>query len=68
MPTIRERNGKFQAQVRIKRNGLIVHKDTATFDTKALAKTWGESIESSYNSGTHKLLSQRTTQRIDPCA
>lgn len=45
MPTIRSRNGRFQAQVRVKEAGAIVHQESATFDTKAQAKAWGEALE-----------------------
>jgi len=52
MPTIRERNGRFQAQVRIKRGGVIVHEESATFDKRSQAMAWGSGIEDSYDSGT----------------
>lgn len=52
MPTIRERNGRFQAQVRIKRDGVIVHEESATFDKRNQALTWGTAIEDSYSNGT----------------
>lgn len=45
MPTIRPRNGRFQAQVRIKEGGRIVHQESATFDTEAQAKAWGVALE-----------------------
>ncbi|MDR2333773.1 MAG: site-specific integrase [Burkholderiaceae bacterium] len=45
MPTYRKRNGRVQVQVRIKSNGVIVHQESATFDTQAQAKLWGESLE-----------------------
>lgn len=45
MPTIRIRNGRFQAQVRVKEDGRIVHQESATFDTRAQAKAWGEALE-----------------------
>jgi len=45
MPTIRERNGRHQAIVRIKRDGVIVHQETETFSTYALAKDWGTRVE-----------------------
>lgn len=61
MPTIRKRNGRFQAQVRIKRNGVIVHEDSATFDTEPQAKHWGKTVEANFRSGAHKVLSQRVT-------
>jgi integrase len=45
MPTIRHRNGRFQAQVRIKEDGRIVHQESATFDTHAQATAWGLALE-----------------------
>lgn len=45
MPTIRQRNGRFQSQVRIKEDGCIVHQESATFDTRAQAKAWGDALE-----------------------
>lgn len=45
MPTYRLRNGRHQAQVRIKEGGAIVHQESATFDTRAQAKAWGEALE-----------------------
>jgi integrase len=45
MPTIRQRNGRHQAQVRIKENGVIVHQESATFDTHAQAIAWGVALE-----------------------
>lgn len=52
MPTMRERNGRFQAQVRIKRGGVIVHEESATFDKYNQAMAWGTGIEDSYDEGT----------------
>lgn len=45
MPTIRKRNGRFQAQVRVKEGGVIVHEESATFDTDKQARTWGYKLE-----------------------
>ena len=45
MPTIRERNGKFQVQVRAKRKGRIVHQESNTFDTYKQAMLWGLNLE-----------------------
>jgi integrase len=45
MPTIRERNGRFQAQVRVKRDGVIVHQENDTFDTRKQAETWSKALE-----------------------
>lgn len=52
MPTIRERNGRFQAQVRIKRGGVIVHEESDTFDTHKLAYLWGCGVEEQFKNGT----------------
>jgi integrase len=52
MPTIRERNGRFQAQVRIKQQGVIVYEKTATFETKPQAKAWGYGVEEAFAKGT----------------
>jgi len=51
MPTVRKRNGRFQAQVRIKQNGLIVYEKSATFDTERQANTWGWGIEENFAKG-----------------
>ena len=51
MPTIRERNGRFQSQVRIKHDGAIVHEQSATFDTQKQALAWGYAIEDQYSKG-----------------
>jgi integrase len=45
MPTIRTRSGKFQAQVRIKRDGAIVHQESQTFATRKQAVLWGLNLE-----------------------
>jgi len=45
MPTIRERNGRFQVQVRVKETGRVVHQESATFDTRKQAELWGLSLE-----------------------
>lgn len=42
MSTIRERNGKFQAIVRLKKDGAVVHNESRTFDSHALADRWAE--------------------------
>lgn len=47
MPTIRERNGRFQSQVRIKEGGKIVYEESATFDTERQATFWGLKLEES---------------------
>lgn len=50
MPTIRprrRRNGKlaYQAEVRIKRNGRLVHRESRTFDRRRLATEWATRLE-----------------------
>jgi len=45
MPTIRNRGGKFQVQVRLKKDGHIVHQESATFATRKQAELWGLSLE-----------------------
>lgn len=61
MPTIRERNGRFQAQVRIKRDGVIVHEESATFDKRNQALTWGVGVEDSYAKGNLPGAASRRT-------
>jgi integrase len=51
MPTIRERNGRHQAQVRIKRKGVIVYEATETFDTPGQAYLWGYGVEEKFKAG-----------------
>lgn len=45
MLTIRERNGAFQAIVRVKREGVIVFDKSRTFPKEALARSWGERLD-----------------------
>lgn len=45
MPTVRQRGDKYQAIVRIKRNGSIVHQESKTFATERLAEDWGKRVE-----------------------
>lgn len=54
MPTVRERNGRHQALVRIKSGGVIVHQETETFDTHKQAYLWGCGVEEQFKNGTHK--------------
>jgi integrase len=61
MPTVRERNGRHQAQVRIKRNGAIVHEETATFDTHKQAYLWGCAVEEQFKAGKHSTSPSRMT-------
>lgn len=58
MPTIRKRGNRFQAQVRIKDGGRIVHEQSATFDTQRQAQTWGWAIEEQFKSG--KITQQKS--------
>lgn len=52
MPTVRERNGRHQAIVRIKRGGVIVYQVTETFDSHKQAYLWGCGIEEQFKAGT----------------
>lgn len=61
MPTVRERNGRHQAQVRIKRGGVIVYEETATFDTRQQALTWGHGIEAGFKKGAIRPESETKT-------
>jgi len=64
MPTIRERNGRYQAQVRIKKNGVIVHQESETFDTRKQAELWGLTLERKLErSGYVEHNLERTTVR-----
>lgn len=45
MPTIRKRGAKWQAQVRLKKHGIIVFSDSASFDTERQARLWANSLE-----------------------
>lgn len=47
MATVRQRGGKWQAIVRVKRGGAIVHQESRTFSTERLAKAWAEKLEAS---------------------
>jgi hypothetical protein len=44
----RRRDGKltYQAEVRIKRNGRLVHRESRTFDKRRLATDWGKRLQS----------------------
>ncbi|MGH1573130.1 tyrosine-type recombinase/integrase [Methylobacterium sp. P31] len=59
MATIRKRNGRFQAQVRIKGSGPI----SKTFDTKAEAQRWARSVEVAIDDGSlsKPIQSQQST-------
>lgn len=45
MSTIRVRGDKFQAIVRIKEGGAIVHQEARSFSSRKLAKDWAERLE-----------------------
>lgn len=45
MPTVRKRGKTWQAQVRVKENGIVVFQESATRDTKAAATLWGLQLE-----------------------
>lgn len=45
MATIRPRGNGFQAIVRVKRNGVVVHSEAKTFPTELLAKDWAARLE-----------------------
>lgn len=40
--TIRERNGRFQAIIVLKKDGAVVYQEAATFSTRRLAEDWKE--------------------------
>jgi integrase len=62
MPTIRERNGRFQSIVRVKAGGVIVHNQTETFDTYKQAYVWGCGIEENFKAGV--LASSNALQTV----
>jgi integrase len=45
MPTIRKRGNVCQAIVRVKVKGVLVHQESKTFPTEALARSWGLGVE-----------------------
>lgn len=45
MPTVRPRGDKFQAIVRVKKGGAVVHQESRMFSTERLARDWGERLE-----------------------
>ena len=45
MPTVRPRGDKFQAIVRVKKDGVIVHQESKMFPTERLANDWGRRLE-----------------------
>jgi len=64
MPTIRKRGTRWQAQVRIKQQGAIVHEESATFDSERLALLWGEGIEEQFRSGKIKAAQGLTLAEV----
>lgn len=51
MPTVRPRGDKFQAIVRVKKYGQIVHQESRMFETEALANDWAKRLESTIKTG-----------------
>jgi hypothetical protein len=45
MPTIRKRGHVWQAIVRVKKNGVIIHQESKTYPREALAKSWAAEVE-----------------------
>lgn len=45
MPTVRPRGDKFQAIVRVKKGGVIVHQESRMFPSERLARDWGNRLE-----------------------
>lgn len=45
MATIRKRGSRWQAIVRIKKDGAIIHQESETFSTEKLARSWAEKVE-----------------------
>ena len=49
--TVRERGGKWQAIVRVKQYGVLVHSEAKTFDTERLAKDWKKRVTEQIKKG-----------------
>ena len=45
MSTIRQRGDKWQAIVRVKKDGAIVHQESKTFESERLARDWADRVE-----------------------
>ena len=45
MSTIRKRGNKWQAIVRLKKEGALVHQEAKTFDSERLARDWARRVE-----------------------
>ena len=46
IPQKRKRGMRYTVQIRIKRNGTVIHFESKTFDKKPLAKDWAGQRES----------------------
>lgn len=51
MATIRERDGRWQALVRVKVGGVVIHSETKTFDSEPLARDWAARLEAKIKTG-----------------
>ena len=60
MSTIRERNGKWQAIVRVKDAGKIIHSEVKTFATERLARDWAAQVEKALEKGVTARLKSMT--------
>ena len=60
--TIRKRVGpqgtRFEAIIRLKRNGIEIHRESQTFDTRAEAKQWSDKTEDHLNNPAAAALAQ----------
>lgn len=68
MPTVRPRGDKFQAIVRVKKHGQIVHQESRMFETEPLAKDWAKRLEATIKSGgieKRKLATQTLGELIN---
>lgn len=45
MPTIRQRGDTWQAIVRVKKHGALIHQESKTFPREALARSWALTLE-----------------------
>lgn len=50
MSTVRQRGDSWQAIVRIKKGGQLVHSESQTFETEKLARAWADKVESKIKS------------------
>ena len=68
MPTIRQRGSSWNAMVRIKKLGTIVHQESKTFASEKLARDWGLRVEAKIKKDgvpTRKLESQTLGDLIE---